>query len=60
VTVKTTVHTTAGMVQGFVRDGVHVFLGVPYAAPPVGELRFRPPAPAMAWDGARPATQPGS
>lgn len=60
LTVSTTVRTTAGVVQGLVRDGVHVFLGVPYAAPPLGELRFRPPAPPMAWSGARLATQPGA
>merc|ERR1711936_260410 len=32
------------------------FLGVPYAAPPVMALRFRPPAPALAWEGVREAT----
>ena len=37
--------------QGEVRD----FLGLPYAAPPVGELRWRPPEPIGAWDGIRPA-----
>ena len=32
------------------------FLGVPYAAPPVMALRFRPPAPALSWEGVREAT----
>jgi para-nitrobenzyl esterase len=54
-----TAKTTAGLVRGR-RDGaVSVFLGVPYAAPPVGDLRFAAPAPHAAWDGERDATQPG-
>ena len=49
--------TTAGALRGETGpDGVSRFLGVPYAAPPVGELRWRPPAPAEPWDGVREAT----
>jgi para-nitrobenzyl esterase len=55
-TVVTTVH---GAVRGAVADGIHVFLGVPYAAPPFGERRLRPPAPVRAWDGVRDATALG-
>jgi para-nitrobenzyl esterase len=42
---RPTVHTTEGPVRGLVKDGVSTFLGIPYAAPPIGDLRWRPPAP---------------
>ena len=48
--------TTAGKIEGTEEDGLCVFRGVPYAAPPIGELRFRPPQPPEPWDGVR-ATQ---
>lgn len=38
-----------GAVQGFERGTACVFLGIPYAAPPTGALRWRPPQPAAAW-----------
>ncbi len=38
-----------GPVQGFERNGVSTFLGIPYAAPPTGEQRWQPPQPAAAW-----------
>ena len=42
-------------------DGAAVrFQGIPYAAPPVGELRLAPPAEPASWDGARDATEPGT
>src|SRR5262249_16391070 len=40
-----TVSTVQGPVRGFTKNGVNVFLGIPYAAPPVGKLRWQPPAP---------------
>ena len=53
------VQTATGTVRGKVEWDHRLFAGIPYAAPPVGPLRFRPPAPAPAWDGIRDATEPG-
>src|SRR4051812_39079835 len=53
------VETTSGRVAGVNEDGLAVFKGVPYAAPPVGPLRFRPPQPATPWTGVREATEWG-
>jgi para-nitrobenzyl esterase len=53
------VDTTAGTVRGSIEAGVRRFLGVPYAAAPVGERRFAAPAPAEPWEGVRDATVPG-
>ncbi|MFC5219825.1 carboxylesterase/lipase family protein [Streptomyces coerulescens] len=53
------VHTDRGWVRGTaVRDGGRAFQGIPFAAPPTGELRWRPPRPAARWSGTRDATAP--
>lgn len=44
-----------GRVAGAREDGLRVFRGIPYAAPPVGERRWRPPAPPAKWTGVRDA-----
>lgn len=50
------VHTLQGALRGrFDVAGVAVFQGIPYAAPPVGDLRWKPPQPPAAWDGTRDA-----
>lgn len=50
----------SGKISGAIDDGVASWKGIPFAAPPVGALRWRPPAPAAAWAGVRPATEYGS
>lgn len=56
------VKTDRGKVRGTMSaDGqVRTFLGIPFAAPPVGALRWKPPQPAAKWHGVRPATTFGS
>ena len=53
------VKTQYGVLQGFEEDGVKKFLGVPFAQPPVGELRWKAPQPVQAWEGVRQAKQFG-
>jgi para-nitrobenzyl esterase len=54
------VKTASGVVEGKDDGAVHAFLGIPYAAPPVGDLRWKPPAAAAKWDGVRKATEFGA
>ncbi len=55
-----TVRTDAGWVRGAEAGGQRLFQGIPYAAPPVGELRWRSPGAVTPWQGVRDATAPGS
>ena len=57
---STVVRTANGLVRGTAGSGFRSFLGIPFAAPPVGSLRFRAPQPAASWSGVRDATQFGS
>jgi para-nitrobenzyl esterase len=56
---KLVVTTASGDLHGVQENGVPVFRGVPYAAPPVGTLRFMPPQPAPGWQGIRDAIADG-
>src|SRR3954447_12620710 len=47
------VRTTTGQLSGIRRSDVTVFKGIPFAAPPVGELRWRAPKPGAPWQGVR-------
>jgi para-nitrobenzyl esterase len=49
-----TVKVSQGKVQGFVADGVAIFKGLPFAAPPVGDLRWQAPKAAAKWPNVRP------
>lgn len=49
-----------GMLEGKTAGRVRTFLGIPYAAPPVGELRWKAPAPAAEWKSVRKATEFGA
>jgi len=50
------VKVDGGMLQGKTEDGLTVYKGIPFAAPPVGDLRWRAPQPAAKWDGIKQAT----
>jgi para-nitrobenzyl esterase len=52
-----TLSTKLGVLEGVERPGAVSFLGVPYAAPPIGALRWRAPAPPAPWSGAHRATR---
>lgn len=51
--------TAQGTLRGITHDGAVAFRGIPYAASPVGELRFRPPAVHPRWTRVRDASEPG-
>lgn len=51
------VRTQAGSVQGALEDGMAVYKGIPFAAPPLGDLRWRSPQPRAAWTGVRDAVK---
>ncbi|MGW6410261.1 carboxylesterase/lipase family protein [Streptomyces vinaceus] len=53
------VHTRSGPIRGVSEGGLAVFKGVPYAAPPVGPLRWRPAQPHPGWSGTREAAEYG-
>jgi para-nitrobenzyl esterase len=57
---KIVVESKCGELEGVFERNLFTFKGVPYAAPPIGELRWMPPQPLKPWQGVRPATTYGS
>lgn len=57
VSVATPVHIDGGLIEGVQENGITVFKGIPFAAPPIGSLRWRAPQAPAAWSGIRPANQ---
>jgi len=53
------VSTAGGKIRGYEENGVRIFKGIPYAAPPVGANRFLPPWPVASWSGVRDAMNYG-
>jgi para-nitrobenzyl esterase len=49
------VRVDGGLLEGTAEDGLMVYRGIPFAAPPVGRLRWRAPQPAAKWQGVRKA-----
>jgi para-nitrobenzyl esterase len=54
------VNTKSGKLEGSLEDGIYIFKGIPYASPPVGELRWMPPQPVKPWPGIRDAKKFGA
>lgn len=48
-----TIKVDGGLISGTTVDGVRIFKGIPFAAPPVGDLRWKPPQPVVPWEGVR-------
>jgi para-nitrobenzyl esterase len=59
VPMTSTVRIGSGVIVGYAENGLAQYHGIPYAAPPVGPLRWKPPQPVAPWTGEREATWPG-
>lgn len=53
------VSVTGGVIDGVSEEGMSVYKGIPFAAPPVGDLRWKAPQPVIPWDGVRDAKEFG-
>ena len=57
---STVIRTESGLVRGVIEDEVRAFRGIPFAGPPLGDLRWRPPVPPGSWNGIRDASTFGN
>jgi para-nitrobenzyl esterase len=55
--VTTRVAVTGGTIEGVEQDGIFSYKGIPFAAPPVGDLRWKSPRPLIPWEGVKKADQ---
>lgn len=53
------IKTEFGKIQGYIEEDIKIFKGIPYALPPIGDLRFRPPVDIESWDNVLDATKFG-
>ncbi|KKN30997.1 hypothetical protein LCGC14_0828460 [marine sediment metagenome] len=53
------INTSTGKIQGYISDGIQIFKGIPFAEPPIGDLRFKPPVKKQPWEGVLEATEFG-
>lgn len=60
VSTLASVQVEGGLVQGVGEDGITVYKGIPFAAPPTGDLRWKAPQPVIPWDGVLVADEFGS
>src|SRR5207248_9114770 len=56
-TINEPITVEGGLLQGTVEEGLTIYRGIPYAAPPVGDLRWRAPQPVPKWNGVRMANE---
>src|SRR5215510_5235571 len=48
-----TIRVEGGLISGVIEEGIRSYKGIPFAAPPVGDLRWKPPQPVLKWEGVR-------
>ena len=59
VAIEDPIKIDTGLVSGITVGDLHVYKGIPFAAPPVGDLRWKPPQPAASWEGVKECTEFG-
>src|SRR4030042_1927865 len=60
VAIQDPIKIDTGQISGTTVGDIHVYEGIPFAAPPMGDLRWKPPQPAASWQGVKDCTKFGS